>query len=700
MATDYRGESVNPTFATKEQLDYARQMARYLQSKDNKFHMTPGMAVLPGSWMHGIGPNFIDQLASSDYSQIAGQGDLQIRSQAQGLPSPATRPTVGDSISNIGKNLWSKVSSLGKGAVSPGADAKDLTTGSIGREGETVEPTAPKVNYADEVKKLENGDLFSGKTKESKAQWDFQQHTNGFGTKAKNEGEIINTDEAHRRFGDSWTKAENQVDQFKPGLPAGPRAALTSLTFNSGTKWMDSGLGVAVQSDDAEKAKELFTQYNKVKDKSGEYYTHAGLKERRAKEANWFDDVTPTMGGMPQAPNDKLTGQMNLGGPPEPSPEGGGPGAAMQLGGPVPPADAITTGAMGAIPPTGPKLAQAFGTQGPANNLPPSSNPNPPLLKPKTPSQLDAQVRSVPLDEIGKVIEGHRQELKGEDIKNPFGVTRAIPDPTGQGNNKYNNMPNQAPMITVGNMTVPAIPDGKGGYKLSIPGLGDRTVTSLEDLNKIGAELEASKTRITGRSSIMTEHYAKQENEITQRARGAAVNQQMLGLAKQMSNDPNFYSGTGAERVLDYKKIASYLSGNPNWSGSTEAFGKLLARANIEGLEAFKGYGQIRNPEIDLLKESSGTLTNSPGAIQAIIDMNDRASARLIEIGDKMREYRNKHGTLDEGFDTEMAKFYKDRPLYSDEEIKNYKDLFKMEKNKGGTPWTDLGKGVRRQKIE
>jgi lysozyme len=122
---------------------------------------------------------------------------------------------------------------------------------------------------------------FEGFTREAK--WDYAQYSNGYGTKAAYKGEVIDRAEADRRFRHELDKAGELVDKFSPGLDSGSRAALVSLTFNAGTKWMQSGLGEAVKSGAMSDAKQIFLQYTKA---GG--VDLPGLKSRRLEEATWF----------------------------------------------------------------------------------------------------------------------------------------------------------------------------------------------------------------------------------------------------------------------------------------------------------------------------------------------------------------------------------------------------------------------------
>ncbi len=116
-----------------------------------------------------------------------------------------------------------------------------------------------------------------------KAQWDYAQHTNGYGTKAQYAGEVIDRVEAERRFQGEISAARSIVEKTAPELDDGTKAALTSLTYNAGSAWVQSGLGDAVRSGDLDSVREIFQKYNKA---GGEVLP--GLVSRRSQEALWI----------------------------------------------------------------------------------------------------------------------------------------------------------------------------------------------------------------------------------------------------------------------------------------------------------------------------------------------------------------------------------------------------------------------------
>ena len=115
------------------------------------------------------------------------------------------------------------------------------------------------------------------------AKWDYAQFTNGYGTKARFEGERIDEAEAKTRFAAEIEQARNFVERHAQGWDEGTKAALTSLTFNAGTRWASSGLGEAVRSFDIDSVREKFLSYTKA---GG--VDLPGLVRRRLEEVSWI----------------------------------------------------------------------------------------------------------------------------------------------------------------------------------------------------------------------------------------------------------------------------------------------------------------------------------------------------------------------------------------------------------------------------
>jgi GH24 family phage-related lysozyme (muramidase) len=122
---------------------------------------------------------------------------------------------------------------------------------------------------------------FEGYTE--KPTWDVRQWSSGYGTRASGPNDIQSRDVLEQRFQTEIGKAASQVDAAFPQLPIGARAALTSLTYNAGSGWINSGLGNAVRQGDWAGARNAFMQYNRA---GGQVLP--GLDSRRAQEAAWL----------------------------------------------------------------------------------------------------------------------------------------------------------------------------------------------------------------------------------------------------------------------------------------------------------------------------------------------------------------------------------------------------------------------------
>jgi GH24 family phage-related lysozyme (muramidase) len=129
---------------------------------------------------------------------------------------------------------------------------------------------------------------------DAKPRWDVKQWTVGYGTRASGPDERPDHDELERRFQSEIGKAAKIVDGVNPNIDPGTRAALTSLTFNTGDTWTRAGLGEKVRAGDLAGAKQLFLQYGNV---AGQ--PNAAVTERRWREAQWFGTADAPAGGGP-----------------------------------------------------------------------------------------------------------------------------------------------------------------------------------------------------------------------------------------------------------------------------------------------------------------------------------------------------------------------------------------------------------------
>ena len=121
-----------------------------------------------------------------------------------------------------------------------------------------------------------------------RATWDYKQYSGGYGTRAT-PGQQFTPQSADSAFQDEMWKAKVAVDNFAPGLPQGPRDALTSLTYNAGSSWMKDRLGQAVKAGNFQLAERLLQQYNHAGGRP-----LPGLTQRRQEEGRWMLGQPPS----------------------------------------------------------------------------------------------------------------------------------------------------------------------------------------------------------------------------------------------------------------------------------------------------------------------------------------------------------------------------------------------------------------------
>lgn len=274
-------------YGSNPQIEFARKMAEALLTGKGGFKGLPAeVAHMPGAGLNYGGMNILNAIQGAQYRDIAGSQESRLINRATGV-NKDTPVTFGNPVPRTPGRQASLFPSV-PGVVPPAitGDKKLSETGSISPTPSDSDPIKSASIYdalVNEVKKSENLPLFNGAKTRSAATFDFKQYSNGYGTKANHPSEIIDKPEAERRFAEQWAKREAAVDKFKPGLDPGTRAALVSLTYNSGEAWMKGELGKAIKEGNLQRAREIFLQYNRAGGKKNPV-----LEARRIKEAQWF----------------------------------------------------------------------------------------------------------------------------------------------------------------------------------------------------------------------------------------------------------------------------------------------------------------------------------------------------------------------------------------------------------------------------
>lgn len=176
------------------------------------------------------------------------------------------------------------------------------------------------------------------------------------------------------------------------------------------------------------------------------------------------------------------------------------------------------------------------------------------------------------------------------------------------------------------------------------------------------------------RAGKQGEQFAVQYQNIQEGGQKAATSVPQLQIAKQLTTDPNFYSGLAADKVIFLKQLIGVLGGDKNSAAPMQEAHGLVNQSILGGLKAIvQGTGQIRSTELKLMQSAAAAPFDTPDSYRFKLEVATRAQERAAELADLARSYNG--GNLDAGFDRAAAKLFKDKPLFSDAELKNPKLL-------------------------
>lgn len=189
------------------------------------------------------------------------------------------------------------------------------------------------------------------------------------------------------------------------------------------------------------------------------------------------------------------------------------------------------------------------------------------------------------------------------------------------------------------------------------------------------------------------ELYSK-NNDATLSA-GTQANQglPLIQMAKQAVQDPNFYSGIGADAVVDFKRLKAALGDNPNAAAANEVFEKFMAGDVLSQLRSkLQGLGQVRLAEIDLLSRATGNRYNTPAANMAVLNVIERSYNQMAALTKVANDYRaNTRVPTNTGLNEAINAYLKANPTFQPDEIKDFNKTLDLD-SKAGKPKTSEDK--------
>lgn len=158
---------------------------------------------------------------------------------------------------------------------------------------------------------------------------------------------------------------------------------------------------------------------------------------------------------------------------------------------------------------------------------------------------------------------------------------------------------------------------------------------------------------------------AKQFIAYQKAGRDAAGALNTLQYMENLTNDPNFYSGTGGELVARGRTaLASMGVTAPESAGPSEVFGALSNKLTLDASGGSLG-AQISNSDRDFLQNINPNLSKTAEGNRQLIAVQRKVYQRQQEVARMAREYAQKNrGRLDAGFEEQVARYADANPLF------------------------------------
>lgn len=145
-----------------------------------------------------------------------------------------------------------------------------------------------------------------------------------------------------------------------------------------------------------------------------------------------------------------------------------------------------------------------------------------------------------------------------------------------------------------------------------------------------------------------------------------------LQMLQEQMNDPNFFSGSGEKYNLLYKRLKSAVGLDPDAAVPQELLRKVTASNVLGSLGQLKGLGPVRVAEMNMAREAAASPDNSIPANKLLVEISKRTHQVNAELADMAQRYKDENGSLDAGFDKKVSSYYKQHPMFTDAEIKDY----------------------------
>ena len=153
---------------------------------------------------------------------------------------------------------------------------------------------------------------------------------------------------------------------------------------------------------------------------------------------------------------------------------------------------------------------------------------------------------------------------------------------------------------------------------------------------------------------------------ITSDALSAQSVRQNLSLMQDIISNPDFYSGFGAETLVQAQKMAKIFGADAGNVKNAEAFQKIAKDSALQAMGGSLGVG-FSNADREFVEAMVPNISNTKEGNMVIIEMQDRLQQRKIKISELADQYAAQNKNLT-GFTAYLNNWAEQNPIFTEQE--------------------------------
>lgn len=184
--------------------------------------------------------------------------------------------------------------------------------------------------------------------------------------------------------------------------------------------------------------------------------------------------------------------------------------------------------------------------------------------------------------------------------------------------------------------------------------------------------------------------YQKDFTGLQSTGRNAIVGAQQAKLLKQLTQDPNFYSGPVSDYVKTYRQFQSVLGDDPGKATPAELFTKVANNMLQEQIKSMgqSGVGRVLQAEVNIMRQATASMDNTPQGNRALAEILSRTYQHQQDIANIARGIQAPPGQRSAALNAAVDDYLKANPLFKPEEMQNPKLLGAPEAPPQAAKWS------------